>query len=607
MTYAELVREEPLDLELQLSGSVESGGVFILGAPHVVPVSQYRVIGTDVPNPRIPAIVRATATWVGDIKLPGMLHGRMVHPRTLGSTLVSVGHLPPGKFPKAQVMVRGSLVGVVAPEEWGVMRAAEALALTTKWTDWRGLPGHERLVEAMLDLDWSQAPVSISSGDEGAVDAVLATSSRRLDSYFSLPFYKHAPMSPEVAVADVRSDGSVHIWAFSQKPQDLRVKIATMLRMDPANVVVHHAEGAAGFGRTNRGDAGPEGEAVLLSQASGHPVRLQWTREEDFAWSAQQASYLGSVSVALDERGRMVALKAEHHHPGIYDDQLLAALLAGLPTMSSPPDNHYLSRIFFEWPYDGVRGHFEVGRGAEGFGHAESPLHIGLRSRSLRSPQHMQQSFAVESMVNEAAAAAGADPIQFRIDHTTDRRLIGVLEAVRRKSRWAARTSPSPSAQSTGGGVVRGRGVGVAIRHGSYLAGVAEVAVDLDTGAVMAERYWVVADVGVVVNPRLLRLNIEGGSVMGISQTLREEVQFDGSVVTSTNFRDYPILTMAETPDIEVELVNYREATSTGTASEPPNMVPPVAITAAFFDATGKYMRRLPMRPEYVLAELRDG
>jgi CO/xanthine dehydrogenase Mo-binding subunit len=224
----------------------------------------------------------------------------------------------------------------------------------------------------------------------------------------------------------------------------------------------------------------------------------------------------------------------------------------------------------------------------------------------MRSPAHFHQNFAVESMINEAAAAAGADPIQYRLDHTTDTRLIAVLETVRKMSGWESRPSPSATARRSGGGVLRGRGVGTTIRHGGYFAGVAEITVDLDDATVTVDRYWVAAEVGPVINPLALRRNLEGGSVMGISQTLFEELKFDASAITSTDFRSYPILTMAETPAIEVEIIDNHDSMSVGQASEPLNMVPPVAITAAFFDATGAHARKLPLRPRYVRAELND-
>jgi CO/xanthine dehydrogenase Mo-binding subunit len=224
----------------------------------------------------------------------------------------------------------------------------------------------------------------------------------------------------------------------------------------------------------------------------------------------------------------------------------------------------------------------------------------------MRSPAHFHQNFAVESMMNEAAAAAGTDPIQYRLDHTTDAHFTAVLETVRKLSGWESRPSPSTTARIDGSGVARGRGVGTTIRHGGYFASVAEISVDLDDATVTVDRYWLAADVGPVINPLALRRNLEGGSVMGISQTLLEELKFDASAITSTDFRSYPILTMADMPAIEVEIIDNRDASAVGQAAEPPNMVPPVAITAAFFDATGTHARKLPLRPRYVRAELND-
>ena len=609
VTYAELVAEAPLDVRLEVTGALASiPGLIVLGTPPVVPVSEYRVVGTSCPSPRTPAIIRESIPWLRDVRLPGMLHGRVVHPATLGSTLVSVGELDAAEFPGAELIVRENLLGVVSSDEWEAIRAAQALDETTGWSQWRGLPGSEGLIEALLETDWSTAPVEVAPADgrEAHTDAALADAARRLNASFFVPFYKHVPISPELALADARPDGTVHVWAHTQQLHTLRMKLATMLETDRENVVVHFAEGAGSFGRTTQGDAGPEAEAAILSRACGRPVRLQWTREEDFAWSAQQAPTLAAVSVGLDEDGRMIAFKAEHHQPGVNNDPLLGAELAGLAPPSGSGPAWYLNKLQVEWPYDLVPSRLELGYGAPAIGQAESPINMGLRHKSMRTPCHLQQNFPVECMVSEAAAAAGADPIEYRIDHTTDERLIGVLEAVRELSRWETRPSPASVARARGAGTVRGRGLGVGIRHDGYFAGVAEIAVDLDSGRVAVERYCVAVDVGLIVNPRLLRLNVEGGSVMGISQALHEEVQFDGSRITSTDFRSYPILTMAEMPEIEVQLLDRRDLMVAGQGAEPPNMAPLVALAGAFFDATGKPMRRLPLRPEYVLAELRS-
>lgn len=611
MTYAELVRDRPLDVKLELAGTRDSHpGLIVLGTPALVPVSEHRVIGTSCPNPRIPSIVRAAPGWVRDVRLPGMLHGRMVHPPSLGSTLITIGQLDCVRFPGAALVVQKNLVGVVSPDEWEAICAAQAVADRTLWTNWTGLSGHGAadrgagLVEDLLNTEWTRCGVVPGGVDETVVDAALAAAPKTLHSFYVLPFYKHAPISPEITVADARSDGTTHIWTATQQPLALRRKIAAMLETADESVVVHVADGAGGFGRTTLGDAGPEAEAVLLSRACGRPVRLQWMQEEDFAWSTQQSPYLGVISVGLDDDGRMVAFKAEHHQPGTPGHPLLGALLAGLTPPGAPREAS--ASVWLEWPYDRVPQHLDVAYGAPTPGERESPLGVGLSVRSMRSPNHMQQNFGAECAVNEAAAAAGADPIEYRIEHTSDRRLIDLLEAARRLAGWQTRSSPAPGARAHGGGVVRGRGIGVAIRHGGYFVGVAAIAVNLDSAVVTVEHYWVAVDVGFVVNPRQLQLNVEGGSVMGISQALHEELIFDRSAVTSTDFRSYPIMTMDEMPEIEVEILADRELMVVGQGSEPANMAPPVALAAAFFDATGVHVRRLPLRPEYVRAELRD-
>jgi CO/xanthine dehydrogenase Mo-binding subunit len=611
VSYADLVRDSQLDIEIPVQGLLEGLGITVLGTPPLLPISDYKIIGTSAPNPRVPTVVKGTVPWVADVTLPGMLHGRVVHPPTLGSTLVSAGSLDPGAFPNTQVVVKRNLVGVVSSDEWEAIRAAETLAQSTRWSQWSGLPGSDNLLEALLDTDWSQvAPGTWPADGSGAVEAeaALGSAAQTVSAMYTLPFYKHAPIGPEVTVADVRGDGTTHVWSFSQRLQTLRSKIAILLETDPANVIVHFREGPASFGRSTTGDGGAEAEAVILSQAVGRPVRVQWMKDDDFAWSVQHAPYLGELNVGLDANGRMTAFTAKHHLPGMNDGRMLGALLAGLPTESGPPHGAgpYLNWLAHHWPYDEVPHRFEQAYGAPNVGQPQSPIEIGLRHRSMRSPVGLQQNWSVECLISEAAAAAGADPIQFRIDHTGDDRLINVLETVREMSGWETRPSPAPGARASGGGIVRGRGLGLAIRNGSYFASVAEISVDLSSGQVGVDRYWIAVDAGLIVNPRQLTLNVEGGTAFGISETLHEELQFNRSAVTSTDYRSYRILAMAEMPELEVKLIECEDAKVAGQGAEPPNMLPPIAMAGAFFDATGKQIRRLPMKPEYVLAELRE-
>ena len=224
MSYGELVKNQKLSLTIPVKGDVHSMfGLTVAGNPPLRPVSEYTVVGKSFPNPAIVSKVAAKETWVTDVRLPGMLHARMVHPKTLGSKLISAGALDKTRFPNTQVVVKGNLVGVVAPTEWEAIKAAQHVASGTKWTDWKGLPGQDRLFPFLKeDADWKAAPAATSKTSKGDVSSALANSPKKLSATYQLPFLKHAPIGPTMAVADVRPDGTVHVYAHTQNPQALR-------------------------------------------------------------------------------------------------------------------------------------------------------------------------------------------------------------------------------------------------------------------------------------------------------------------------------------------------------------------------------------------------
>jgi len=267
-----------------------------------------------VPNSIIVSKVSGKETWATDIRFPGMLHGRMVHPKTLGSTFVSVGQLDKSKFPNSQVVVKGNLVGIVAPTEWEAIQASHQLAGTTKWTEWKGLPGTEKLHDSLRkESDWTSAQVTKSSASKGDVASALASAKRKLTATYQFPFMKHAPIGRTMAVADVKPDGTVHIHTHNQNPQALRGEIAMMLGITPDLVIVHTHPGAGHYGRSNGGNAGAEDEAVILSQAVGKPVRVQWMRAEDFQWSTQSPAAFADIEIELDEKGKIVGYQFDHY------------------------------------------------------------------------------------------------------------------------------------------------------------------------------------------------------------------------------------------------------------------------------------------------------
>jgi nicotinate dehydrogenase subunit B len=612
VSYGDLVKNQQLTLTIPVKGDLTSiMGLTVEGNPPMKPVSEYTIIGKSFKNSVIRSKVAAKETWATDVRLPGMLHARVVHPKTLGSTLVSAGAVDKTKFPNSQVIVKGNLVGVVAPSEWEAIQAAEQVASATKWTEWKGLPGNAKLYQHLREeADWTTAPVTKGDGNKGNASPVLASAHKKLSATYQLSYMKHAPIGPTMAVADVKPDGTVHIHTHNQNLQALRGEIATMLRTTPDHVVVHSYPGPGHYGRSNGGNAGAEDEAVLLSQAVGKPVRVQWMRADDMQWSTQASVSYSDVQLALDEKGKMAAYQIDHYMPAMQDDRPIGAVIAGLPTMPAPQVKSdsvtsTVNGIEDPWIYAPVPNVMEQGHGTFQVGQKASPLAVGLRDHSMRTPGQFQQNYPRELAISEAAALAGADAIQFRIDHTSEERAIGVLKTVRDASGWDTRPSPRPDAVSTGSTPVRGRGVSLMLRSGTYWACVCQIAVTPSTGAIVVEKYAIAVDPGIVVNPIQLKRNVEGGAVMGISHALFEEVAFDESGITTDDWISYPIPTMADIPEIKVVLLHNPKVGSYGGGSEAANALAAPAIAAALHDATGKIMRRLPMKPAYVQAVLK--
>jgi CO/xanthine dehydrogenase Mo-binding subunit len=612
ISYGDLVKGQQLKLTIPVKGDLTSiFGLTIEGDPPMKPVSEYTVIGKSFKNSIISSKVAAKETWATDVRLPGMLHARLVHPKTLGSTLVSAGEVDKTKFPNTQVIVKGNLVGVVAPTEWEAIQAAEQIAGATKWTEWKGLPGNAKLYEYLREqADWTTAPVAKGSTNKGDAEAALAAAHKKHSATYQLSYMKHAPIGPTMAVADVKADGTVHIHTHNQNPQALRGEIAMMLGSTPDHVVVHSYPGPGHYGRSNGGNAGAEDEAVLLSQAMGKPVRVQWMRVDDMRWSTQSAAAFSDVQLAIDENGKMAAYQIDHYMPAMQDDRPIGAVLAGLPTMAAPQVKSdsvtsTVNGIEDPWLYAQAANVMERGHGTFQVGQKASPLAVGLRDHSMRTPGQFQQNYPRELAMSEAAALAGADAIQFRIDHASEERAIGVLKAVRDASGWETRPSPHQDAVSTGSAQVRGRGVSAMLRSGTYWACVCQIAVTPSTGVIVVEKYTIAVDPGIVVNPAQLKRQVEGGAVMGIGHALFEEVAFDQSGITTDDWTNYPIPTMADIPEIKVVLINNPKVGAYGGGSEAANALAAPAIAAALHDATGKVLRRLPMKAAYVQSLLK--
>ena len=382
-----------------------------------------------------------------------------------------------------------------------------------------------------------------------------------------------------------------------------------MLHSTLDRVVVHTHSGPGHYGRSNGGNAGAEDAAVLLSQATGKPVRVQWMRADDMQWSTQSPAAFSDVQLALDGNGKLAAYQIDHYMPAMQDDRLVGAVLAGLPTQPAPyvVANDIASTsndLQDPWTYPATPNLQEHGHGTFQVGQQASPIAVGLRDHSMRTPGQFQQNYPRELAISEAAALAGADAIQFRIDHSTDERAIGVLKAVREASGWQTHPSPQPAASATGSATVTGRGVALMFRSQTWWACVAEVSVTPSTGVIVVDKVTVAVDPGIVINPQQLKRQIQGGTVMGIGIALMEEVAFDQSSVTTDDWMAYPIPSMADLPEINVVLLHNPKVGTYGAGSEAANALAAPAIAAAFHDATGKNIRRLPMKPAYVQAVL---
>jgi nicotinate dehydrogenase subunit B len=607
LSYGSLVKGQKLNLTIPVKGDVHSmSGLTVEGNPPLKPVSEYTVVGKSFPNSVTVSKVTAKETWVTDMRVPGMLHARVVHPKTLGSKLVAAGPLDKARFPNTQVVVKGNLVGVVAPTEWEAIKAAQHVASGTKWSDWKGLPGDGHLFQFLKeDADWKTAPVATSKTSKGDVASAIAASPKKLSATYELPFLKHAPIGPTMALADVRSDGTVYVYTHTQNPQALRSGIAHMLSTSAGHVVVRNLAGPGHYGRSNGGNAGAEDEAVILSQAVGKPVRVQWMRHDDLQWSTQSSAAYSDVQLGVDEKGNLTSYQIDHYMPAMQDDRLVGAILAGLPTIPSPGDKGsdfgIANAMHDPWIYDGTPAVLERSYGTFQVGQKASPLGVGLRDHSMRTPGQYQQNFPRELAITEAAVLGGVDPIQFRIQHARDKRAIAVLESVREASGWQARSEHS----SDNSGLKRGRGVAAMFRSGTYWACVAHISVDMGNGVIKVEKMTVSVDPGIVINPAQLKRQIEGGSVMGVSMALMEELRFDESGISASDWRSYPIATMADLPEIEIVMINRPEVGKYGQGSEAANALAAPAIAGAFLDATGKAARQLPLKPDYVRSLLR--
>lgn len=606
ITYGELVGGKRFDVTLT-GRDIES----TTGTAPLKPVQALAPVGQSPPRYDIPPKVDGSAKWAVDVKRPGMVHARNVRPPVAGATVASIDASSVRDVPGlVRVVHKGNYVAVVCEREEQAIRAARQLEVQWRPPAARPFPSSDNLFSYLRRGTPSSSSTPPDLGDP---DAALAQAAKVIEAEYDVPFQGHTAIGPAHAMADP-SDGQMTIYSNDMKSYGLRNGVAQFLQMPRDRVRVVWMEGPQAYGRTAADDAGFE--AAFLAKELGRPVRVQWTRQEETAWDTKGPAYAMRVRGALDAHGNLIAFDfesraADFNHVGYNEpDTVLIAQLAGLRRAEPQRGRGSLPTEMYAIPHRRQVGHV-----------IPLPLvwETPLRTGNLRDPDGPQVTFGSESFIDELAAAAKADPLDFRLKllraSTSDdsgfkrARAIACMEAAAETFGWERR--PSPHARGAGD-LLKGRGIAYAQRSQTVVVQIAEVEVNRRTGQVRATRLVCAHDCGLVVNPEALRRTIECGMLHSLSRALYEEVRFDEEKIISVDWASHPSLSHADTPDrIDVVMVNgdpnpHRPDLPHYGAGE--TMCKPMlaAVANAIFDATGVRLRRVPFRPARVLAALKS-
>jgi nicotinate dehydrogenase subunit B len=596
VSYAELAGAGDLNDTLKVSGT--GFGLNVRGSGKPKDPSTYTIVGKPVPREDLPPKILGHFKYVTDVRVPGMLHGRVIRPSGVGATFVSLDDNSAKAIPGyVKTIVKGNFVGVVAENEWAAIQATKALRVT--WTEPKqAFPEQKDLYAHMRSTPVKASKEILKRGD---ATAALSSAVKKVEASYEFPFQSHATMGPGCAVADVHTDGITTVWSGGQKPHALQKGYAELLHVPLDTMRVIWVEDAGSYGRPGFEDAGAD--AVLLSEAAGKPVRVQWMREDMTAWGTKGPAVICDLAAAIDAQGEATAVQftsrafsggETYFRPGDAGNYL-GAQLTGIPNTSGVDE-------FAQWGVESAPYAFQnlhaMAHVVPAFYDSASPL----RTTHLRDPEGPATSFATESFMDEIAAAAGADPVEFRLKHLDEPRAKAVLTAAAQKAGWDTR--PFPKRAAAPGDIAKGRGIGLSTRNGTYVGTVAEVDVNRKTGAVRVTRFVCAHDCGLIINPEALRTTIEANLIQSISRSLKEEVRFDRSNVTSVDWITYPVARASDVPDrVEVILIDHPELPSSG-AGEPSSRAIAAAIANAVFDATGARVRQAPLTPARVKAAL---
>ncbi|HUZ63929.1 MAG TPA: molybdopterin cofactor-binding domain-containing protein [Acetobacteraceae bacterium] len=592
ITYGELVGGKRLDMEIGASGT--RFAMKVAPTAKIKNPSTYTIVGQSVARKDIPGKITARFSYIQDVRVKGMLHGRVVRPYGVGAKLLSVDETGLKDIPGFVRIVRqDNFLGVVAKTEWGAIQAAAKLGSTldpagptaggAKWSAWNGLPPMDKIWDAVRATPGTNTTVA----DDGSVALALPGAAKTLKATYKTPFQMHGSIGPSCAIADVRKDSAI-FWAGTQMPHQMRRDMAKLLGMPAERIELRWFEASGAYGRNGLEHVIPD--AAIMSRAVGRPVRVQWMRWDEHGWEPKGPAIVQDLVGGLDADGHVSVWQHHMWVPTTGDTHLIAAELIGKPAITgSTGQGRAAIGYAYKFPNADVACH-GVGR-------------VGLLTAWLRSPAQFETTFAMESFIDEMAAASGQDPLAFRLKHLKDPRAIAVLRAAAEAYGWDSR--PSPAKATAGGGPAHGRGIAWVNRDDVRVATIADVTVDRASGQIKVGRVVVAHDCGLVVNPDGLRNQIEGNVIQSLSRTLHEEVTFDTAHVTSRDWQGYPILRFEEIPDrIDIVLVNNVPEYPSYGAGEPSTCPTAAVIGNAVFDATGVRLRQTPFRPARVKAAM---
>ena len=573
MSYAELV----------------GGKNFELGVDAKAPLKdpkEYTIVGKSIARLDIPDKLTGKFEYMQDFKLAGMVHARVVYPKAMKANLQLVNDWECRKqVPDYIGTVRkGNFLAVLARSEWGAIRASRLIE--AKWSDWAGLPDQAKLVEWIRNVHINKTEDFQNAGN--VVNAFEAPGAKVLRASYDWPVQTHGSVGPSCAIAEYK-DGKLTSWSASQQTHLLRKQLAFMLGMKDEDIRCIYIEGSGCYGRNGHEDAA--GDAALIAKETGVPVRVQWMREDEHGWDPKGPPTLLDHKGALDEKGNVVAWQSAVWIPDRPKDivvPLVPAELAGLPHENAHPGNIHAS-LAIPYSFPNIRCYANW--------LAETPF----KPSWIRTPGRMQNTFANESFVDELAAAAGVDPLEYRLRYLKDPRGVELLERLRKMSNWTPRKGPRDS-----GDIVKGRGISYTkyelVR--TYVGIVADVEVNRKTGHIQVTQCYVAHDCGQIINPDGLRNQIEGNVNQTIGRVLYEEIKFDRSTITSRDWASYHVTRFPDVPAIAIDLIDRPTEKPWG-AGEPTAAVVPSAMANAVFDATGVRFRSVPFTAEKVMKGLK--